>query len=173
MACMGAWQLQKIIDTASAKHSSCQSLECERAVDQRCDGLGESSFRIGRSAYAYLSASRLFACFGLPSWTPRGFAAASEFSPLAQAVVAVSQQGREQVADNTACSGLDLGGHRHARYQVDEVVVYSHLGAVERDAGRIAQFPGPAASSKIVSSASHRLSGTERGQELQMPHASE
>ena len=107
---------------------------------ERCAGLSESSFRIGRSAYAYLSASRLFACFGLPSWTPRAFAAASEFSPLAQAVVPVSQQGREQVADDTARAGLDLDGHRHAGRQIDQLVVDLHLRAVERDARRIDQL---------------------------------
>src|ERR1700730_3745248 len=56
---------------------------------------------------------------------------------FAQAILAVFAQGGEQITDDAALAGLDLGGDRHAGRQVDHLVLDPHLATVERDARRV------------------------------------
>ena len=63
--------------------------------------------------------------------TARRGPAQDQSLPLAQAVLAVFAQRRQQVADNAAFAGFDLGGDRHAGCQVNHPVFDLHLGAVE------------------------------------------
>jgi hypothetical protein len=77
-------------------------------------------------------------------------------SPLVHGLVLVLEDRREQVAEHAALPGLDLDRHRHARAEVDEVVVDLHLGAIERDARGIGELLAFGLTAGVVR-ARHRL----------------
>jgi hypothetical protein len=58
-------------------------------------------------------------------------------SPLAQTLLGVAQNGREQIIDDPPRAGPDLDRDGHARREIDQFVVDLHLGLVERHAGRV------------------------------------
>src|SRR5437764_452710 len=57
--------------------------------------------------------------------------------PFAQAILAIFAQGREQIADDAALAGFDLGGDGHARREANLLVLDLHLHTVQRDARRV------------------------------------
>src|SRR5262249_12233781 len=61
-------------------------------------------------------------------------------SALAQHVFLIAPQWRQQVAQDGALAGLDLGRDRHARRQIHRAAVDLHEGPVERDARTVIQF---------------------------------
>src|SRR6266536_2281379 len=69
----------------------------------------------------------------LPDHDTRALSAPYLDLTLAQAVLSVFAQRREQIADDAALAGPDLSGDGHPRRQIDRLVLDLHLGAVERD----------------------------------------
>src|SRR5262249_18391495 len=59
---------------------------------------------------------------------------------LTQRVALVAQQGRQQIIQDPARSGLDLHRYRHPWRQVDHPAVDLHLGAVERNARAVIEL---------------------------------
>src|SRR5260370_41142882 len=53
------------------------------------------------------------------------------YLPLAQALLLVAHDRREQIAEHGALAGLDLHRDRHAEPEIDQVVVDLHVLAVE------------------------------------------
>src|SRR5262245_42107275 len=58
-------------------------------------------------------------------------------SSLPEAVLTVFADRREQVVDDAALAGLDLGGDGHAGCEIDALVLHLHGGPFERDASGI------------------------------------
>src|ERR1700689_3270760 len=54
-------------------------------------------------------------------------------SSFPQAVVAIPDQWRQQIAEDRARAGLDFDGDGHSGGQVDELVVDLHLRTIERN----------------------------------------
>src|SRR3984893_10839735 len=60
--------------------------------------------------------------------------------PLPQGFLLISCQRREQIADHSARTRLDLDRHSHSGAELDELLVHLHVRAVERDARGIFQL---------------------------------
>src|SRR5262245_23509621 len=61
-------------------------------------------------------------------------------SPFVQCLLPVTQQRRQQVAQDRARTGLYFHRCRHAGRQVDDAVIDLHLRAVERDARGVVEL---------------------------------
>src|SRR5262245_43753111 len=61
-------------------------------------------------------------------------------SSLAQALLPVFEQRREQITDNPALSRLNLDSDGHSGRQVHSLVLHLHLRAIERNARRVVQL---------------------------------
>src|SRR5216683_6971260 len=60
--------------------------------------------------------------------------------PLAQDLVPVAQQRRQEVAQDRPRAGLDFDRYRHAGRQIDHLLVDLHLRTVQRNTGAVVQF---------------------------------
>src|SRR5262249_18117951 len=61
-------------------------------------------------------------------------------SSLAQALLPVFEQRREQITDNPALSRLNLDSDGHSGRQVHSLILHLHLRAIERNARRVVQL---------------------------------